>query len=87
MNVTLGFWEKGSAKLTRSYLVSTRASDVDIFDEKYVSKITPAVSNFPPDDSFAPFFGASQVEAKDRAIAAIRSRKQNAGLRSFEKDS
>lgn len=85
MNVTLGFWEKGSAILTRSYLINTAASAVDIFEEKFISKVSPAVSNFPPDDSFAPFFGASEIEAKDRAVAEIRSRKQNAGLRSFEK--
>lgn len=85
MSVTLGFWEKGSAKLTRSYLINTAASAVAIFEENFISKVTPAVSNFPPDDSFAPFFGASEIEAKDRAVAEIRSRKQNAGLRSFEK--
>jgi hypothetical protein len=85
MNITLGFWEKGNAKLTRSYLITAEVSPVDIFGEKFIARIKPAVSNFPPGMTFDPIFGDSEITAKDKAISEIRNRPENRGLRSFEK--
>jgi hypothetical protein len=87
MNVTLEFWEKGNAKLTRSYLIITEETAVELFDEKFVARITPAASNFPPGAPFDPIYGTSDFNVKDRAVSAIRGRPENAGLRSFEKKS
>lgn len=85
MNITLGFWEKGNAKVTRSYLITTEVTAMELFDEKCVARIKPAASNFPPGAPFDPIYGASEIEVKDKAASAIRIRPENAGLRSFEK--
>jgi hypothetical protein len=85
MDITLEFWEKGSARIVHSYLIMTDLSGVENHDEKFIASIRPASSNFPAGEGFDPVWGSSHVEAKNRAVAAIRARPENAGLRSFEK--
>jgi hypothetical protein len=81
----LEFWEKGTANLVRNYLIMTKVSAVGIPDERYVANILPAATNLPLGDHYDPIFGASEIEVKDRAIAVICARPENAGLRSFLK--
>ncbi len=85
MVVDLGFWERGNAQIVRSYLIKTAENDGNAAGEKFVANILPAVSNFPTGASFEPIYGSSHQQAKVRAISAIRSRPENAGLLSFTK--
>jgi hypothetical protein len=85
VTVVLDFWEKGSANIVRSYVIITESSGAEAHDERFIARIRPAASNFPAGEGFDSAWGSSDIEAKDRAVADIRTRPENAGLRSFEK--
>jgi hypothetical protein len=85
MVVDLEFWEKGNARIVRSYIITTEESASEAVGEKFVAKIVPAVSNFPTGKPFDPILAGSHQEAKSRAIVLIKERPENNGLQSFAK--